>query len=210
MKAINMKKMEFVTLFNSALNDNEEFRVMNIGSADLNASTQAGGSEELKKLLRERISNFFNGDILGYFSDSRESVTEDDVDYCINELAIGHASNIAGEDFYWGETEEVIHDIHKHIVQSATLTNKVNAIIEAARYDGFTEEIEDIDLLSYVKTNDKGEKETFEERFDYIDATTIPMSVHFICGTGHENYSVPIGWLTDESIDKLYECVESN
>jgi len=94
-------------------------------------------------------------------------------------------------------------------VRPATWTGKLNAIIEAARNDGFAEEIEDIDLLSYSKTNDKGEKETFEERFDYIDTTTIPISVHFICGTGYENYSVPIGWLTDESIDELYECVES-
>lgn len=114
MKAINMKKMEIVTLFNSTLGDKEEYRVMNISSVDLNASKLAGGSEELKELLREKISNLFNGDILGNFNDSRELVTEDDVDYCINELAIGHASNIAGEDFYWGETEEVIHDIHKH------------------------------------------------------------------------------------------------
>ena len=109
-----MKKMEIVTLFNSTLNDEEEYRLMNIGSADLNASKQAGGSKELKELLRERITDLFNGDILEYFSDSRQEVTEDDVDYCINELAIGHASNIAGEDFYWGETEEVIHDIHKY------------------------------------------------------------------------------------------------
>lgn len=97
----------------------------------------------------------------------------------------------------------------EYIVRSVTWTDKLNAIIEAARNDGFAEEIEDIDLLSYSKTNDKGEKETFEERFDYIDTTTIPVSVHFICGTGYENYSVPIGWLTDESIDELYECVES-
>lgn len=112
MKPRNMKKMEIVTLFNSALGDKEEYRVMVIGSADLNVSKQVGGSEELKKLLREKINDLFNGDILGCFEDSRESVTEDDVDYCINELAIGHESNIAGEDFYWGETEEVIYDIH--------------------------------------------------------------------------------------------------
>ena len=105
--------MEIVTLFNSTLGDKEEYRVMVIGSADLNASKQVGGSEELKELLRERINDLFNGDILGYFDDSRESVTKDDVDYCINELAIGHESNIADEDFYWGETEDVIHDIHK-------------------------------------------------------------------------------------------------
>ena len=113
MKARNTKKMEIVTLFNSTLDDKEEYRVMIIGSADLNASKQVGGSEELKELLREKINDLFNGDILGYFKDSRELVTEDDVDYCINELAIGHASNIAGEDFYWGETEEVMYDIHK-------------------------------------------------------------------------------------------------
>lgn len=113
MKARNMKKMEIVTLFNSTLGDKEEYRVVVIGSADLNASKQVGGSEELKKLLREKITDLFNSDIVDYFKDSRESVTEDDVDYCINELAIGHESNIANEDFYWGETEEVIYDIHK-------------------------------------------------------------------------------------------------
>lgn len=109
-----MKKMEIVTLFNSTMNDKEEYRLMNIGSADLNASKQAGGSEELKELLRERITDFFNDDILEYFNESEVLVTEDDVENCICELAQGNASNIAGEDFYWGETEEVIHDIHKY------------------------------------------------------------------------------------------------
>ena len=92
-------------------------------------------------------------------------------------------------------------------VRPTTWTDKLNAIIEAARNQTFADEIDDIDRLSYTKVNGKGEKETFEERFDHIDTTTIPVSVHFICGTGYENYSVPIGWLTDESIDELYECV---
>lgn len=111
MKAINMKKMEIVTLFNSTMNDKDEYRLMNIGYADLKASKEVGGSEELKALIRERIEELFNGDILEYF-DSVD-VTDEDVDYCIKELAIGHASNIAGEDFYWGDAEELISDIHK-------------------------------------------------------------------------------------------------
>jgi len=114
MKAINMKKMEIVTLFNSTLNDKDEYRLMNIGYADLKASKEVGGSEELKALIRERIEDLFNGDILDYFKDCRMEVTEGDIDYCIDELAKGHASNIAGEDFYWGDMEEVIHDIHKY------------------------------------------------------------------------------------------------
>ena len=86
-------------------------------------------------------------------------------------------------------------------------TDKLLAIIEAAEHHAFSDGIDDIDLLSYKKKNANGQKETFEERFDYIDTTSIPISVHFICGTGHQNYSVPIMNLTNDSIDKLYECV---
>jgi len=118
-----MKKIMFVTLFNSALNDKDEYRLMNIAETDLKGSVAIGGSEELKALIRERFEDLFNGDILEYF-DSVD-VTDEDVDYCINELAIGHASNIAGEDFYWGDAEELIIDISE-----PTGNKKVYAVAE--------------------------------------------------------------------------------
>jgi len=102
---------------------------------------------------------------------------------------------------------EVVSHHKEYVVKSISWNDKLESITEAAHNQTFSDEIEDIDLLSYIKKNDKGEDETFEDRFDYIDTTTIPVSVHFICGSGHNNYSVPIGWLTIESIDKLYECV---
>lgn len=97
----------------------------------------------------------------------------------------------------------------KHSLKKGKADDKLNAIIEAAKNQTFADEINDIDTLSYTKMNDKGEKEIIEERFDHIDTTTNPISVHFICGTGYVNYSVPIERLTDESINKLYECIEN-
>ena len=82
---------------------------------------------------------------------------------------------------------------------------KLEAIVVAAKQQNFSDETDDIETLTY--TDGKGN--VYEDRFDCIDTTTIPYSVRFIAGTGHKNYSVPIGWLTGESIDKLYECVES-
>ena len=109
-----MKKIMIVTLFNSSLNDKDEYRLMNVNKVVLDESIAANGSKEMKELLRQRIEELFNGDILEYFSDSNMEVTEGDVDYCIDELAKGHASNIAGEDFYWGDEEDLITDLHPY------------------------------------------------------------------------------------------------
>ena len=86
-------------------------------------------------------------------------------------------------------------------------TRKIYAIEDAARFNKFTDEIDEIDMLSYTEQDESGEERIVEDRFDYIDTTTIPISVHFICGTGHPNRNIPIGFLTEESINKLYACI---
>ena len=103
-----MKKIKIVALMNQSLDENEEYRVMAISEELLTESKLTKGSDEMKKLLREQITELFNGDVLEYFKNNRVPVTDDDVNNCINELAIGHASNIAGEDFWWDDAEEVI------------------------------------------------------------------------------------------------------
>ncbi len=84
-----------------------------------------------------------------------------------------------------------------------TKEQKINQIIEAARTLNFSEAIDDIDILSYVGDNGV----VYKDRFNYIDTTRIPYSIHFIGGTGHNNFSVPITDLTDDSVNTLYRCV---
>ena len=103
------KKMKMVTLFNSSLDERDEYRMVNVDEKLLKKSKAVGGSDAMKKLVRKAIKDLLNGDILGYFDD--QDVTRKDVDYCIDELAKGHASNIAGEDFYWGDAEEVVLEL---------------------------------------------------------------------------------------------------
>ena len=80
----------------------------------------------------------------------------------------------------------------------------IEKIMAAARGVNFTDEIDDIDVLAYTDKDGN----THEDRFDHIDTTTIPMSVHFIVGTGRRNFNVPIARLTDESLKQLYDCIE--
>lgn len=108
-----MKKMMIVALMNQSLDEREQYRVMAISQGLLTESKQMKGSDEMKELLRKQITELFNGDVLDYFKNNRVPVTDDDVNNCINELAIGHASNIAGEDFWWSYPEELITSISK-------------------------------------------------------------------------------------------------
>lgn len=80
----------------------------------------------------------------------------------------------------------------------------IEKIMAAARGVNFTDDIDDIDVLAYTDKDGN----TLEDRFDHIDTTTIPMSVHFIGGTGHKNFNVPIARLTTESLKQLYDCID--
>lgn len=84
-----------------------------------------------------------------------------------------------------------------------TRTQKISKIMEAARSLNFSESIENIEMLSYAGENGK----VYEDRFDCIDTTTVPCTVHFIGGTGYPNFSIPLTSLTDESLDTLCGCV---
>lgn len=84
-----------------------------------------------------------------------------------------------------------------------TRTQKINKIIDAASTLNFSEDIEDIEMLSYTGENGR----VCEDRFDCIDTTVIPCAVRFIGGTGYPNFSTPLTNLTDESLDTLCGCV---
>lgn len=88
-----------------------------------------------------------------------------------------------------------------------TKQEKINAIIDAASKNNFSDSIEEIELLEYFYTDENGDESTYEDRFDFIDLTTCPVSVWFICGTGYDNLSVPITKLTNGSIDRLFDCI---
>ena len=85
-----------------------------------------------------------------------------------------------------------------------TKQDKHNMIVDAAIYRKFGDEIDNIELLSYTDENGQ----TFSDRFDHIDTTTLPMTVRFIGGTGHEDFSVSLDRLTEESLDELVACIE--
>lgn len=85
-----------------------------------------------------------------------------------------------------------------------TKQDKHNMIVDAVIDRKFSDEIDNIELLSY--TDEKGQ--VFSDRFDHIDTTTLPMTVRFIGGTGHEDFSVPLDRLTEESLDELVACIE--
>ena len=88
-----------------------------------------------------------------------------------------------------------------------TKQEKINAIIDAARNRNFSDSIEEIELLEYFYTDENGDESTYEDRFDFIDLTTCPVSVWFICCTGYDNLSVPITKLTNGSINRLFDCI---
>lgn len=84
-----------------------------------------------------------------------------------------------------------------------TKADKINRIFDAAIHDKFSDNIDDIEMLSYTIDG-----KTYEDRFDYIDTTVIPCSVCFISGTGFSDFLVPLSNLTDQSLDTLNACIQ--
>lgn len=79
----------------------------------------------------------------------------------------------------------------------------INSIIDAAIHGYFNDNIDDVEILSYTTEDGK----TYEDRFDYINPTTIPCTIHFIGGTGHPDFSIPLSSLTDQSLNDLCNCI---
>jgi len=86
-------------------------------------------------------------------------------------------------------------------------TLRINRITMAALQHGFGERLNDIDVLKYIQV-ENGKKFIYEDRFDYVDPATTPCTVCFIAGTGFEDVRVPLSQLTDNSIRKLFDCIE--
>lgn len=105
------------------------------------------------------------------------------------------------------DNPESVNQRKIYVVKTICWREKLESIIEAAYNQTFSNEIEKINLLSFSKKNDKGEIEVIEEQFDYIHTNMTPVSVHFLYDNGKKGHFIPIKQLTEESIDKLYECV---
>jgi len=109
------KKIKMVTLFNSALDERDEYRMVNVTTEVLNKSKEEGGSEAMKELVRNRLDELFNGDIEEYFGEDHvtgePNVTQEDVEDCINRLAKGDSAYIFGEDFWWSDEEDLITEL---------------------------------------------------------------------------------------------------
>ena len=109
-----MKRIFIVTLYNCSSDEKDEYRLLNVTADLLKKSKSEGGSEEMKALLRKRLDELFNEDIVEYFGTDplgEDYVTQEDVDACVAELAKGNSSCIMGEDFYWGDEEDLIVEI---------------------------------------------------------------------------------------------------
>lgn len=103
------KKTMIVTLTNCSSDERDEYRLMNVTVDVLNMSKAEGGSKAMKELLRKRLDELFNGDIEEYFGE--DNVTQEDVEDCINLLAMGEAACINGEDFWWSDEEDLITEL---------------------------------------------------------------------------------------------------
>jgi len=106
------KGIFIVPLYNCSSDEEDEYRLLNVTKDLLDKSMSEGGSEEMKALLSKRLDELFNEDIVEYFGTDpvtgEDNVTQEDVDACIDALAKGDSSCIMGEDFYWGDVEDLI------------------------------------------------------------------------------------------------------
>lgn len=84
-----------------------------------------------------------------------------------------------------------------------TKTEKIEAIIEAEKQQKFTDEINDVETLTYTDGID-----TYTDIFNYIDVTGPLCLIYFIAGTGYKTFSIPIWNLNDKSVNELYNCIE--
>jgi hypothetical protein len=79
-------------------------------------------------------------------------------------------------------------------------------IIDAVQHGRYPEkQLEGDDaMLTYYNLTAKNEIEILEDEFDYVEHAN-PYYVWFLVGTGHENFSIPLSWLTYDSLKKLYD-----
>ena len=101
---MKLKEIFIYPLVNRSGDNGEDYELCHYESSIIDDSKECGGSEEMKELLRERIDDLFNNDIEDYI----DGVTDEDVEKCINDLAMGKDSNIKGEFFWWGDIKSVI------------------------------------------------------------------------------------------------------
>lgn len=102
-----MEKISWISVLkNQSLNERDEHIVVILDRDIVTASIEVGGKarEDLKAYLKERIVNFIN--------DADLKPTDNELEYCVQELSKGHASNIGSEDFWW-HTIDMVTSISK-------------------------------------------------------------------------------------------------
>lgn len=117
-----MKKIVVSILKNTAQNEHNEYDVLSVSNDVLNESIAGKGTDELKALLKKTIIEFINDD------DWKPS--DEEVDYCIDELAKGHANNIGAEDFWWWEVSVFTKEQENDGV-SNEVTEKISWYLQA-------------------------------------------------------------------------------
>lgn len=102
-----MKKIWMSVLMNMSGDSGEEYRLLSIRKDIVTDSAEKGGTEEMKAMLRMRIvEELFNNDVKSFFEGM--GLTDEMIDNCINELAMGKDSNILGENFWWEEEDVIV------------------------------------------------------------------------------------------------------
>jgi hypothetical protein len=102
-----MEKINWISVLkNQSLNERDEHIVVILDRDIVTASIEVGGKarEDLKAYLKERIVNFIN--------DADWKPKDEELEYCVQELSKGHASNIGSEDFWW-HTIDMVTSISK-------------------------------------------------------------------------------------------------
>lgn len=102
---VKTKELKVKMLFNKSLREFEKYCILCIDSSLFDKCDP----NKLKKLIRESITDRFNSDVYEIFNGNGKA-TQEEIDYCINELSLGHASNIGDEDFWWA-TDYVITEL---------------------------------------------------------------------------------------------------
>lgn len=91
-------------------------------------------------------------------------------------------------------------------IETTSLWLMINEIIIAIQR-GWDLNFDDVEMVQYTEVGEDGTTATRDGRFDHIEIDDEVAKVWCIAGTGYENFSFPIGQLSEESVKDLHNCL---
>ena len=91
-------------------------------------------------------------------------------------------------------------------IETTSLWLMINEIIIAIQR-GWDLNFDDVEMVQYTEAGENGTTATRDGRFDHIEIDNEVAKVWCIAGTGHENFSFPIGQLSEDSVKDLHDCI---